>query len=217
MITRLVLVMVMAVLALGLGGGSADAAAPGRVSETDARGIWKSDCVNPGEWNEICLFFSDLRVSELIVRYADGTTRQETKVCLFVETRRSHDAETSRNEQGCAFAPNGSISSTSMSSVTLAPVTVQLDMYSCPNDVSQECEYLGEREASISAAWAAKGELFKFRDIVSWEDEFCTYRLQVQGKQRPAVGTATLDGRSFGSAQQAYIAVKESSGQAHCQ
>ena len=205
-LARMPIIALMAALALGLSGGNALAA--GSTSTTnimEGSATWQRE-----------LFYAQLKAEEVHQQSADGTLDQYTRVCLYVETRRSADAQSYQVEAGCGEVANGSLRSTSLSKLALAPVTLSVEIRSCPTEGGAECELLDEREVAISGDWAANGDLKKFREMGKFDDANCTYHLLAEGKQRAATAAISIDGHSWKPSQQGYILQQDVTERANC-
>jgi hypothetical protein len=119
-------------------------------------------------------------------------------------------------EAGCGEVANGSLRSTSLSRLMLAPVTLSVELRSCPTEGGAECELLDQREVDISGEGAASGDLRKFRETGRFDDENCTYHLLAEGKKRAATAAMTIDGRSWEPSQQGYILQQDVTERANC-
>ncbi len=99
---------------------------------------------------------------------------------------------------GCTDTPTGAFSVT-RTTQTLRPTTLTLVRVEC-DDVEEECDVVGEQEATVSASATTTGRATRHSFRFSDRTKDCVVRSSMTVRAAPTAGQVTLDGTRYRTA-----------------
>jgi hypothetical protein len=99
---------------------------------------------------------------------------------------------------GCTDTPTGAFSVT-RTTQTLRPTTVTLVRVEC-DDMEEECDVVGEQEATVSASATTTGRATRHSFRFSERTKDCVARSSMAVRAAPTAGQVTLDGTRYRTA-----------------